>query len=218
MKVGTDGVILGAWANVSGCNQILDVGTGTGLIAIMCAQRSTAIIDALEIDHAAYLQAVENMNQCPWRERLSIFNLSFSEFCKKATNSYDLVVCNPPYFRNSLKPPETARTLARHDESLTYENLLADSVKVLCDSGRLAVIIPASEISNFNNLAYFQGLFPERQTFIRHHAGKKYTRCLAEYSRQQTSCITDELVIKRENNELYTVEFDALTRDFYLNL
>jgi tRNA1Val (adenine37-N6)-methyltransferase len=219
MKVGTDGVLLGAWVSVQNANSILDVGTGTGLIAIMCAQRSKASIDAVEIDNNAYGQAVENVYACPWKERIKIHHDSFQHFATKTASRYNMVVSNPPYFRHSLKPPAKSRSLARHDDNLNFESILFYTAQILAPEGRLAIIIPAKEIDHFTELAYFHDLHPQRQTLVRPHMGKDYSRCLAEYSRNKSQlCITNELIIKQENTVEYTNDFKTIVREFYLKV
>jgi tRNA1Val (adenine37-N6)-methyltransferase len=216
MKVGTDGVLLGAWANVMGADRILDVGTGSGLIAIMLAQRSNALIDAVEIDRNAYLQAVVNAGLCPWQQRICIYNDSFQHFSVSTPVHYDLVVSNPPYFRNSLRPPGDTRSVARHDEKLGYEDLLTGTSTLLSKEGRLAVILPADEFTHVVALAYFQGLYPIHQTLVSPVLGKKHSRCLVEFGRiRNQSCKTDELIIKHDNS-FYTSDYKALTGDYYL--
>ncbi|MFO7371213.1 MAG: methyltransferase [Bacteroidales bacterium] len=217
MKVGTDGVLLGAWVNVAGVANMLDVGTGTGLIALMMAQRSEGIIYGVELDESAFLQAGENVKRCPWTGRIKLFHNSFQQFARDSAGSYDLVVSNPPYFRNSLKPPAKSRSLARHDDHLSYESLLFYSSKVLSDRGRLAVILPADGFSKFELIARFHDLLPMRITHVRPQPGKDLSRCLAEFSRDnQKNCHYSEIAIRGEDHN-YTKEYLDLTRDFYLD-
>lgn len=216
MKVGTDGVLLGAWVNVADAAGILDVGTGTGLIALMMAQRSEGFIHGVELDESAFLQAVENVNRSPWACRIKLFHNSFQQFARDSAGSYDLVVSNPPYFRNSLKPPAKSRSLARHDDHLSYESLVFYSSKVLSDRGRLAVILPAGGFSNFDLIARFHNLQPIRVTHVRPQPGKDLSRCLAEFARgNQNNCHHNEIAIRGEDHS-YTQEYIELTRDFYL--
>jgi tRNA1Val (adenine37-N6)-methyltransferase len=217
MKVGTDGVLLGAWAGVNSAARILDVGTGTGLIAIMLAQRSNAFIDAVEIDEKACIQATENVDACPWKERIAIHHQPFQHFAITAVNGFDLIVSNPPFFRNSLKPRGQTRTLARHDDTLNFESLLFYSSQLLSAAGRLAVIIPAKDMIHFTELAYFQDLHLQLQTLVRPHAGKDYSRCMAEFSRNRNQAsLTSELCIKKNDSEEYSDEYRTLTREYYL--
>ena len=218
MKVGTDGVLLGAWVNAADAAGILDVGTGTGLIALMMAQRSEGIIHGVELDESAFLQATENVKRSPWADRITLFHNTFQQFARNRTGSYDLVVSNPPYFRNSLKPPAKSRSLARHDDHLSYESLLFYSSEILSDRGRLAVILTADGFSNFEVMARFHGLQPMRVTHIRPQPCKDHSRCLAEFSRgNQKNCHYSEIAIRNEDSS-YTKEYIELTRDFYLSI
>jgi tRNA1Val (adenine37-N6)-methyltransferase len=217
MKVGTDGVLLGAWTCVQGADYILDAGTGSGLIAIMLAQRSSARIEAVEIEYNAYRQAVENSAACPWNERIRVHHISCQHFANSPDILFDLVVSNPPYFRDSLKPPVHSRSLARHGDMLTYEEVLVSTARLLSPEGRLSVILPAKEQDHFTNLAFFHGFYPSRFLMIRPGPGKAYSRCLAEFNRHRNnSCTREELSIKKENGTAYSDEYISLTREYYL--
>ena len=217
MKVGTDGVLLGAWVDTKGSGKIIDVGSGTGLIAIMVAQRSEAHIDAVEIEADAYKQATGNVEACPWNDRIEVYNYSFQYFASIINTRYDLVVSNPPYFRNSLKPSADNRSLARHDERLGYESLLRSSKFILAPQGRLAIIIPAKETERFTDLAYLEDLYPLRLTWVRPNPLKDYSRCLMEFARNKNqACSINEILIKHVDSESYTEDYIALTREYYL--
>jgi tRNA1Val (adenine37-N6)-methyltransferase len=217
MKVGTDGVLLGAWVDLPVRGRILDIGTGTGLIALMCAQRCEAFIDAIEIDKNAAEQAIENSQLSPWQDRISIVNISLQHYALENKNEYDLIISNPPFFQNSLKPPGISRSIARHNETLSFDSLLFYSSKILNPLGKLAIIIPFGEIQLFCELAYFHGLFMIRQTLVKPHKQKNYSRCLAEFSTHRDSaCKKNELVIK--DTEGYTDAYRKLTEAFYLKL
>lgn len=219
MKVGTDGVMLGAWVNISGAKTILDVGTGTGLIAIMMAQRCNASIDAVEIDETACRQARENVQNCPWSHRIRIIHDSLQHYTEGTSVRYDVIVSNPPFFRDSLKPALSGRSVARHDEKLNFESLLFYSSRLLQENGLLSVIIPAADRDHFTNLAYFHNLHPVRQTLIRPVAGKTPSRCMAEFSKDKNSVLQpSELLIKKEDGEDYSDDFKGMTRDFYLKM
>ncbi len=215
MKVGTDGVLLGAWVNVEGAGRILDAGTGTGLIAIMIAQRSGAFIDAVEIDHNACVQAGENVAASPWHDRIRICHDSFQHFARHTENRYDQIVSNPPWFRNSLKPPVLSRSMARHDDRLGFEALLHGSASLLSDEGRLAVIIPAKEIAGFAESAYFIDLHLQRQRLVSPYPGKAYSRCLAEFGRIRKSAVEKSEMNIRKGVEGFSDEYVALTREFF---
>lgn len=217
LKVGTDGVLLGAWCDVSGCSAILDVGCGSGLIALMVAQRSGATITAVEIDPESGLDADFNFESSPWRDRLKLHLADFKEFQQPDGGFFDLIVSNPPFFQQSLKSADQATAIARHDCALTYRQLILHSRKILAVSGRLAVILPADTFWDFREEARLAGFYLRRKTEVIPRNGKAIKRVLAEFSQEAGFTTTDELVILTENGD-YSASFQALTREFYLNL
>jgi len=217
LKVGTDGVLLGAWSMVHGVNRILDVGTGTGLVALMLAQRSDAVITAIEIDENAYEEADMNFIKSPWAGRLKVLYGDFNQFNNLNNQFYDLIVCNPPYFKNSMKSADAASTLARHDVSLSFLQLIRGSRGLLTDHGKMAVIVPFEATIDFRETARMEGFYLNRQTNIIPRTGKPAKRVLLEFSLSREYPIVNELVILDERNK-YSEEFIELTRDFYLNV
>lgn len=218
MKVGTDGVLLGAWVNVSAAGRILDVGTGTGIIALMCAQRSKdSLIYAVEADNNASSQASENCKLSKWSDRITVVNDSIQHYSSVTDRKYDLIVSNPPYFRNSLKPPVDRRSLARHDDNLSLESLFHYSKKLLNGNGIIALIFPANDMDYADRTAYFNGMNPIRKTFVVPSEGKPCSRCLVEYAGSSSvKCVTDELIIKNGAGTEFTGSFIELTKEFYL--
>lgn len=216
MKVGTDGVLLGAWANVEGANKILDVGTGTGLIALMLAQSSDAIIDAIEIDENACVQAQENVNYSPWANRIKIIHQSFQNFLKTNSEKYDIIVSNPPYFQNSLAAPEEIRTKARHNTSLELVDIIDGTLKCLTESGTLSLILPYVEGNLFIAKAAEHGLYCVRQTNVMPKPKRKPKRLLLEFQRIKKPLIEEQLVIELNKRHEYSEAYKNLTRDFYL--
>lgn len=215
MKVGTDGVLLGAWVHPSGAKRILDIGTGTGLIALMMAQQSNADIDAIEIDQSAFMQASQNFNESPWADRLhSIFG-PVQSFANSTANKYDLIVSNPPYFMGAHPAPVEARNVARHmDEHLSIEEL-ADAVQnLLSDEGRFCIILPYLEGSRFKSYALEHGLAPSRITKVITKTGKTEKRVLMEFSKIKKEPHEDEIILQDESGN-YTTEYRKLTTDFY---
>lgn len=180
MKVGTDGVLLGAWTGIESCNRILDIGTGTGLIAMMLAQRSKAVIDAIDIDAEACLQAQENAESSPFAERIKIRHSALSDFAQTDTGLYDLIVSNPPYFVDSLKCPDQKRNTARHTDTLTLEDLLQDSRKLLAPQGRIALILPYDQKERLTDCIRTQNLFLSKETSVIPVPGAEPKRLLAE--------------------------------------
>lgn len=215
MKVGTDGVLLGAWAPIGNAKRILDVGTGTGLIALMLAQRSNAIIDAVEIDQQAAVQATENVNNCRWASRIQVYHSSFQEFANNTEQGYDLIVSNPPYFQKSLKSPEAARTVARHTEQLPYSDLLKGIGNLLTDAGRFAGIFPYVEGNIFVAEASIHGLYCNKRVNVLGRTHGNVKRLLLEFSKIKVPLIEEDLAVRAGETE-YTPEYIYLTKDFYL--
>jgi len=217
MKVGTDGVLLGAWANVPETGKILDVGTGTGVIALMMAQRSEADVYAVEMDDESFKEACCNMEQSPWKERFHPVHRTFQEFCASTNGKFDLVISNPPFFENVSKAADPRRSNARHTDLLSYEELIDGCHRILTDTGRIAVIIPAPQAEQFISLAKRYNLCNLRKTCVKPKVSKPVNRYLLEFSRKQAGPVTDELVIETEAFHSFTQEYKNLTRDFYLN-
>ncbi len=214
MKVGTDGVLLGAWTRVNGARRVLDVGTGTGLIALMIAQRSDAVIDAVEIDAVACAEAKYNFEQSGWSERLSVFHSDFQRFAEMPENSYDLVISNPPFFVNSLRSRNKALSVARHNDFLSFNQLISGAWKCLCSSGRLCVIIPFSSCIEFRESARLAGFYLVQQTNVLPQSGKAPKRVMLEFNVEPCYPSENELSVLDENGD-YTEEYKMLTRQFY---
>jgi tRNA1Val (adenine37-N6)-methyltransferase len=216
LKVGTDGVLLGAWSMVHGAERILDVGTGTGVIALMLAQRSEALIHAVEIDREACEDALDNFRKSPWADRLVLHLADFNAYCNTDFIQYDLVVSNPPFFKGSLKSADTASSVARHDVSLSFSQLIAGAKKILKASGRLAVIIPIEAFDDFRETARLNGFYNSRKTVVIPKTGKAPKRVLLEFSVSAVYPTVDELVILLDKDH-YSDAFKELTKEFYLN-
>lgn len=215
MKVGTDGVLLGAWINIGNAQTILDIGTGTGLIALMMAQRSSSEIDAIEIDQDAAKQAYANFRGSPWSNRLNIIHSSFQDYSINE-KKYDLLVANPPYFLNSLKTPDLKRAIARHDHLLNRYDLIEGSFRLLNLKGRLAVILPVAEYDLFTSQLLKLALFEIRKTTVIPKPGKKPERILAEFSFVKQPIEISELLVEKYGRHGYSEEYIELTKEFYL--
>lgn len=209
MKVGTDGVLLGAWADVEGDRRILDLGTGSGLIALMLAQRnSEAEIVALDIDHDAAIQAEQNFAQSPWPNRLSVVCSDVAEYTSE--RKFTHIVSNPPYFVDSLHSPNAARTAARHTSSLPFSDIIAAAEQLLEQGGRLSVILPSDVAALFRREA-FERLWLSRQTDIVTKPQEEPRRTMMEF------VLCSEPRMPRCNTMLISsAEAQKLTEDFYL--
>lgn len=220
MKIGTDGVLLGAWAPIEHIpNQILDIGTGTGIIALMLAQRSNATqIDALEIEENAYEQATDNFENSPWYDRLFCFHAGLDEFMDEPEDEYDLIVSNPPFYSEDYKTNNEQRDLARFQDALPFEDLIEAADLLLSENGVLAVIIPFKEEDRFMALANEFELYPIQITHVKGTPTTEIKRSLLALSRNNIETPTiNELVIEIGRHE-YTPEYIALTKEFYLKM
>ncbi|MDR1666658.1 MAG: methyltransferase [Bacteroidales bacterium] len=216
MKVGEDGVLLGAWTNVLQAKRILDVGTGTGLLALMLAQRQpSAQIDAVDIDAAACMQARQNIADSPWKERISVVCDDFGHFARYSAARYDLIVSNPPYFSHSLKSPDRQRSLARHADSLSLSVLTDGAARLLSADGKIAVVLPATEARAWAEKYLSLGWSACRMLHVRTTPSKPFSRLLLELSRTETSLTENKLTVKN-GTDSFTDEYKALTRAFYL--
>lgn len=218
MRVNTDGVLLGAWANVTSAKTVLDVGTGTGVIALMLAQRCPAEITAIEIEKNAAEEAAENIKQSNWNKRISVQNCSFQDFMETATNSFDLIISNPPFFADGLKNLNQNKSIARHNDLLPFSLLIEGSVRLLAPDGRLALILPVDQALRFTKEVSEKGLFPERLTEVKPNPLKPANRYLMEFSKKTSLLVKDSLTIYTESGAEYSEQYKNLTRDFYLNM
>lgn len=208
MKVGTDGVLLGAWAN--GGSRVLDVGTGTGVIALMMAQRNPdARVLAIDIDEGAVRQAIANVQASPFAHQISVEQMMVQDMGATHAGCFDVVVSNPPFFINSLQAPDHQRNVARHTETLTYADLMKAAKLLLSDEGELSVIVPFDYRRRMDDEAVFQGLFPSRVCAVKTTPQKPVRRYLLAYRKQPCRCEQTGLVIG-------SAQYTVLTRDFYL--
>lgn len=216
MKVGTDGVLLGAWADAANARKILDVGTGTGLIALMMAQRTEAEITAIEIEKNSFNEACFNFGQSPWANRIRPVHQSFQEFCATSGEKFNLIISNPPFFENASKAADLHRSNARHTDLLPYSELIAGSFNLLEKQGKLAVIIPELQAGNFIALARETGLFISKLARVKPKPGKPFHRELILFSKEESIPGINELAIEFETHHHFTDEYKNLTKDFYL--
>lgn len=216
MKVGTDAVILGAYAPVSDAESVLDIGTGTGVVALMIAQRSTANITGIEIDTSASTQASENVLHSPWSDRISIIHADFVKY--NFNEKYDCIVSNPPYFNNDLRSPNTQRNLARHTDSLSYEALLRGVHNILKEKGKFIVIIPTNAVNTFTQIAFIYNLHLLIKLTIYSLPNSISKRTILVLTNQKDVCCKDEQLIVESKPHQYTDAYFRLMQDYYLFL
>lgn len=217
MKVGTDGVLLGAWAGLSAVpenGRILDIGCGSGIVALMCAQRTReqTVIDAIEIDEGAARDAAANFGNSEWHGRINLFCTDFAVFAPSCSVKYDAIVSNPPYFRNSLKPDDRARDMARHTSMLDYDTLVFWSGKILAPNGRISLISPWESYDDIARAATENRLFLQRRSDIRTAAGEDTPkRVLTEWGRTPADYVWDCI-------DLNSREYSEMVGDFYIGM
>jgi tRNA1Val (adenine37-N6)-methyltransferase len=217
MKVGTDGVLLGAWAGCDHCSTILDIGTGTGLIALMLAQRnSDTMITALEIDSSASTQARENVSESFWKDRITVIEDDFCSWEPAHGLGFDLIVSNPPFFTRSLKNPDNQRATARHDDELPFSCLISKAAGLLTSLGKLSLVLPTDRVSEVTRMTSEAGLFLHRRMDVRGHGQAPVKRVLLEWGRGERSLEITELIIEKEVRGEFTEEYKRLTGEFYL--
>lgn len=219
MKVSTDACVLGAVAEVARAGRILDIGTGTGLLALMAAQRNpAATIEAVELDAAAAAQAAENFQNSPWASRLSVHPVALAHYAAQHPACFDHILCNPPFFRHSLRPPDTRRATARHTapDTLSFQELTEFAAEFLCADGQLTVLLPPPEMHHFEQEAAEAGLFPATRLVMHHRAGSKPLRHITAFGKRSGPVRQQALFLKE--NEEYTPAFRQLLSPFYLAL
>lgn len=217
-KVGTDAVLIGSWAQVEKARNILDIGTGTGIIALMMAQKSNAHIDAIDIEQSSFEQAQENVARSRWHDRINVHHSSLQDFAKSKEAKYDVIITNPPYFVDSYKAPDEERSHARHNDTLPFADLVAGVKQLLSPEGKFYIILPTREALDFKNLAEKKGLHLVKRLRVKtkliNDTEKRHLMQFSFYSHP----LTDQtLSIEKEGHHDYTDEYKLLTGDFYLN-
>jgi tRNA1Val (adenine37-N6)-methyltransferase len=216
MKIGTDGVLLGAWVDVSNVANILDIGTGTGVIAIMLAQRSAgAHVDGVEIDADAAIQAKENMDRSPFAARLSVAHGSIQDFAKTAEYKYDLIVSNPPFFTGGTFSANQDKNNVRHTVKLPHGDLLLATHRLLNPKGRFCVVLPFLEGLRFCEIARSYHFYCTKMTEVLPKKDKGVERLLLQFELDEKETIKDELVIQHDKRNDFTNEYQALCKEFY---
>ncbi|MEJ6792780.1 MAG: methyltransferase [Lacinutrix sp.] len=219
MKIGTDSVLLGAWATMDKAPfAILDIGAGTGILSLMLAQRCDAeVIDAIEIDDLAYEQCVDNFETTTWSDRLFCYHADLAEFTEEVDDKYDLIICNPPFYSEDYKSENIQRDLARFQDAMPFNHLLDSVSKLLIEDGTFCTIIPFKEEDNFLNLATTVNLKANKITHIRGNINSDIKRSLIELSFSESEIKTNELVIENARHD-YTEAYIKLTQDFYFKM
>ena len=219
MKVGTDGVLLGAWVDVAHSDFVLDIGTGTGLIALMIAQRNCeAMIDAIDIDMDSCAQASENVENSIFRDRIQVIRQSFFDFFPE--KKYDLIISNPPFFTNSLPSSDKKRNITRHNDSLPLKQLIEHAISILSENGRIAFILPAQISGELDFIIATHRLYEIRRTNVITIEGDRPKRFLIEmtkYNPEKPEAGDNILVLETKDHKR-TSQYQSLTNDFYLNL
>ena len=224
MKIGTDGVLLGAWTPIiNNPYNVLDIGAGTGILSLMLAQRSNAapnnvgIIDAIEIDEDAYEQCVENFEASPWGDKLFCFHAGLDEFVDEPEDEYDLIISNPPFYTEDYKSDNSSRDLARFEDALPFEELIEAAALLLSDNGIFSVIIPYKEEERFVAMCKILDLFPLKITRVKGTPTSEIKRSLLAFCRMEQTPLIDELIIEISRHN-YTPEYIELTKEFYLKM
>lgn len=215
MKVSTDGILLGAWADLQAAHSLLDIGTGTGLLALMCQQRNPDItVSGVEIDTDAYNQALYNIAQSPW-PKIKVHAQRIQDF--NSEKPFDVIISNPPYFNASLKGEDEARNVARHTDTLSFTQLLDAVIRLSHSSTRFSVILPCSEAQTLSQLASHKGLYLNAHCLVQANKSKPFSRSLMTFSFNNKGCEESTLCIKNNNNQ-YTDDYIALCKAFYLKM
>lgn len=222
MKVCTDACLFGAWCTrkmnewVPDGKNILDIGTGTGLLSLMAAQKTNAMIDAVDLDAAAVNQAAGNFSTSPWKDRLNAVHASINDFEK--TKEYDFIISNPPFYEDDLRSPDEGRTAAMHDSKLTLEQLVNAIGQHLSNDGYAAVLLPFPRTNYFETTAIRKGLHVVERAFVRQTSTHHFFRSMLLLSRYKPFEEVEEEITIHDDNRQYTPEFFELLKDYYLKL
>ena len=212
MKVGTDAVMLGAWMPLpKDCQTILEIGCGCGVISLMLAQKTEAHITGIDIDEKSVEEAQKNTENFLWKDQVQFIHESVQDFAQKTTQKFDVIVTNPPFFENSLKSPDPDRNMARHNDSLPFEDLIAAVDMLLSENGRFGIILPVESAEKLEKLALEKGLYMTKKTCLYPQPDKKANRILMMFERKETTCEKDNLIIRHEG---YTYEYYMLVKEY----
>jgi tRNA1Val (adenine37-N6)-methyltransferase len=218
MKVGTDAVLLGSWVDVDGCKRVLDIGTGTGIIALMLAQKTPAHIVALEIDRSSFEQATDNVKQSNYAAQIEVVNKAFQSYWKEQNEKFELIVSNPPYFVDSLKSNDTTRSTARHADVLPFNELIEGVHEILAPKGKFCLILPKKEAEIFCKLAEQKNLYLSKLLRVRNSPDKEGDkRHIMQFQFGKHHFTEEILYIRTANPQEYSLEYKQLTVDYYMH-
>lgn len=218
MKVGTDAVLLGSWIQPNGSTHILDIGTGTGVIALMLAQKTNASIIGIDIDVSATQQAQENVDESKFKNSITLFNTSFQDFVKTTSLKFQLIVSNPPFFEQSLKSSDEKRSNARHADVLPFEELLEGVIRLLEAKGKFCLILPTLEAEKFKNMAQKKGLFLSKLLRVKSRVDKDTDkRHVMQFEFTPTEFSEETIAIEEDERHSYTQAYKELTKAYYLH-
>ncbi|HAN4552462.1 TPA: tRNA(1)(Val) (adenine(37)-N(6))-methyltransferase TrmN [Escherichia coli] len=217
MKVGTDGILLGAWAPVARVKRCLDIGAGSGLLALMLAQRTddSVMIDAVELESEAAAQAQENINQSPWAKRINVHTADIQQWITQQTVRFDLIISNPPYYQQGVECSTPQREQARYTTTLDHPSLLTCAAECITEEGFFCVVLPEQIGNGFTELALSMGWHLRLRTDVAENEARLPHRVLLAFSPQAGECFSDRLVI-RGPDQNYSEAYTALTQAFYL--
>ncbi|QZT35696.1 tRNA1(Val) (adenine(37)-N6)-methyltransferase [Halosquirtibacter xylanolyticus] len=216
MKVGTDGVLIGAWSDHPAPQRVLDIGSGSGLTPLMLAQRYPVEITGVEIDPIAAAEAESNIAQSPWKERISIVHTSIQEY--KSSHSFDLIVSNPPFFQNGPTSPDPLRKRARHTDSLSFEDLMKSVATLLSENGFFCVILPANQIDYIINIGLHNKLYLNKVCYVRPKQDSAPKRVMLRFCLHEKTRIIEESLFIEKDRHLYSDDYISLTEEFYLKM
>ena len=219
MKIGTDGVLLGALTSVDhNPYNVLDIGAGTGILSLMIAQRCHADqIEAIEIDDDAFEQCAENFENSPWADRLFCFHASLLEYIEAVDEKFDLIICNPPFYSEDYKTKDSARDIARFSDAMPLEHIIFAVINFLSEKGKFSIVLPFKDEEKYIEEASLIGLFPNRILRVRGNEKSEIKRSLIEFSYLESPIKISELIIETERHQ-YTEDYINLTKDFYLKM
>jgi len=215
-KITTDSVLLGAWAKIEGSKKILDIGTGTGILALMAAQRTDAQIVAIEPDPGSYMQAGLNITGSPWYDRITLFNSTVQEYKPDTGLLFDAIITNPPYFIDSLPNTDAGKARARHSLILSYQELLEAVLRLLTPSGTLHLVLPVNEARRFTDMASSSGLYCCRRLYVRPTMTLPPARVMMTLAHENKTAEESTIVVEKGGRHKYSAEYVSLTKDFYL--